>query len=266
MVFAFAPIVGLLLGLSADHGAVGHAAALGRALHRRPGRSLAQVLRRSVLSRGGEPAPAARCCARLQPLSLVALLATLVLLFGFQGEQILAQPLIIAMLAVPILIQVYFNSGLRLPAQPRAGEAHCVAAPVGADRREQLLRAGGRRRHQPVRLRLGRGARHRRRRADRSAGDAVGREDRQYEQAVVRSGACGQASGRGGRLVVLGIVLRFSPSQAPAPRERAGDSPRPSEPRTVPSPRQTPPRDPHSRSYRSSLLPGRFSPPSSPWS
>ena len=50
--------------------------------------------------------------ARLQPVSLVALLATLVLLFGFQGEQILAQPLVIALLAVPILIQVYFNAGL----------------------------------------------------------------------------------------------------------------------------------------------------------
>jgi ACR3 family arsenite transporter len=59
----------------------------------------------------------------------VALLATLVLLFGFQGEQILAQPLIIAMLAVPILIQVYFNSGLAYLLNRWAGEAHCVAAP-----------------------------------------------------------------------------------------------------------------------------------------
>jgi ACR3 family arsenite transporter len=65
----------------------------------------------------------------LQPISLVALLATLVLLFGFQGEQILAQPLIIAMLAVPILIQVYFNSGLAYVLNRAAGEAHCVAGP-----------------------------------------------------------------------------------------------------------------------------------------
>jgi ACR3 family arsenite transporter len=63
------------------------------------------------------------------PLSLVALLATLVLLFGFQGEQIIAQPLIIALLAVPILIQVYFNSGLAYLLNRAAGEQHCVAAP-----------------------------------------------------------------------------------------------------------------------------------------
>ena len=62
-------------------------------------------------------------------MSLVALLATLVLLFGFQGEQILAQPLIIAMLAVPILIQVYFNSGLAYLLNRAAGEQHCVAGP-----------------------------------------------------------------------------------------------------------------------------------------
>jgi ACR3 family arsenite transporter len=65
----------------------------------------------------------------LQPLSLIALLATLVLLFGFQGEQILAQPLIIAMLAVPILIQVYFNSGLAYLLNRLAGEKHCIAGP-----------------------------------------------------------------------------------------------------------------------------------------
>ena len=65
----------------------------------------------------------------LQPVSLIALLATLVLLFGFQGEQILAQPLIIAMLAVPILIQVYFNAGFAYVLNRAVGEAHCVAAP-----------------------------------------------------------------------------------------------------------------------------------------
>ena len=59
----------------------------------------------------------------------MALLATLVLLFGFQGEQILAQPLIIAILAVPILIQVYFNSGLAYLLNRATGEAHCVAGP-----------------------------------------------------------------------------------------------------------------------------------------
>jgi len=57
------------------------------------------------------------------------LLATLVLLFGFQGEQILAQPLVIALLAVPILIQVFFTSGLAYLLNRASGEAHCVAGP-----------------------------------------------------------------------------------------------------------------------------------------
>jgi ACR3 family arsenite transporter len=70
-----------------------------------------------------------RLLKTLQPLSLVSLLATLVLLFGFQGEQILAQPLIIALLAVPILIQVYFNAGLAYMLNRLAGEEHCVAGP-----------------------------------------------------------------------------------------------------------------------------------------
>jgi len=65
----------------------------------------------------------------LQPLSLVALLATLVLLFGFQGEQIIAQPLVIILLAVPILMQVYFNSGLAYVINRISGEQHCVAGP-----------------------------------------------------------------------------------------------------------------------------------------
>ncbi len=91
-------------------------------------RTLAQLLRRSVLSRSGVVGLGA-LLARLQPISLVALLTTLVLLFGFQGEQILSQPLIIALLAVPILIQVYFNSGLAYLLNRATGEAHCVAAP-----------------------------------------------------------------------------------------------------------------------------------------
>jgi ACR3 family arsenite transporter len=65
----------------------------------------------------------------LGPVSLVALLATLVLLFGFQGEQIVAQPLVIALLAVPILIQVYLNAGLAYVLNRATGEAHCVAGP-----------------------------------------------------------------------------------------------------------------------------------------
>jgi ACR3 family arsenite transporter len=67
--------------------------------------------------------------AFMQPLSLIALLATLVLLFGFQGEQIIAQPLIIALLAVPILIQVFFNSGLAYLLNRAVRSPHCVAGP-----------------------------------------------------------------------------------------------------------------------------------------
>src|SRR3546814_8896090 len=89
---------------------------------------LAQLLRRRVLASGGAAA-LARLLRILQPVSLVALLATLVLLFGFPGEQILAQPLIILLLAVPILVQVYFNSGLAYLLNRATGEAHCVAAP-----------------------------------------------------------------------------------------------------------------------------------------
>jgi len=63
------------------------------------------------------------------PVSLVALLTTLVLLFGFQGEQIIAQPLVIALLSVPILIQVYFNSGLAYLLNRQLGVSHSVAAP-----------------------------------------------------------------------------------------------------------------------------------------
>ena len=89
---------------------------------------VAQVLRRSLLASGG-PVALGRLLGRLGSVSLVALLATLVLLFGFQGGQILAQPAVIALLAVPILIQVYLNSGLAYLLNRVAGEQHCVAGP-----------------------------------------------------------------------------------------------------------------------------------------
>ena len=75
------------------------------------------------------PAGLERLCQRLEPVSIGALLLTLVLLFGFQGEQIIAQPMVIALLAVPILIQVYFNSGLAYLLNRISGEQHCVAGP-----------------------------------------------------------------------------------------------------------------------------------------
>ena len=127
MVFAFAPIVGLLLGLSAIT-VPWETLLLSVVLYIVVPVIIAQVVRRAVLTRGGEDGLKS-LLETLQPLSLVALLITLVMLFGFQGEQILAQPLIIAMLAVPILIQVYFNSGLAYLLNRATGEAHCVAGP-----------------------------------------------------------------------------------------------------------------------------------------
>ena len=127
MIVAFAPLVGLLLGLSAI--TVPWATLmLSVALYIVVPVILAQIIRKSVLSAGGE-AGMAQLLGRLQPLSLLALLATLVLLFAFQGGQILAQPMIIAMLAVPITIQVYLNSGLAYLLNRWSGEAHCVAGP-----------------------------------------------------------------------------------------------------------------------------------------
>jgi ACR3 family arsenite transporter len=127
MVFAFAPIVGLLLGLSAIT-VPWETLFLSVVLYIIVPVIIAQVLRRRLIAKGGLPAVAA-ALKRLGPVSLVALLATLVLLFGFQGEQIIAQPLVIALLAVPILIQVYFNSGLAYLLNRYFGVAHCVAAP-----------------------------------------------------------------------------------------------------------------------------------------
>jgi ACR3 family arsenite transporter len=127
MIFAFAPIVGLLLGLSAI--TVPWATlTLSVVLYIVIPVAAAQWLRRRVLARGGEAALSA-LLARLGPVSLIALLATLVLLFAFQGQQILRQPLVIALIAVPILIQVYLNAGVAYLLNRVSGEAHCVAGP-----------------------------------------------------------------------------------------------------------------------------------------
>jgi ACR3 family arsenite transporter len=127
MVFAFAPIVGLLLGLSAIT-VPWETLLLSVGLYIVVPVIIAQMLRHWVLATS-EEAGLRRWLGALGPVSLVALLATLVLLFGFQGEQIVAQPLVIALLAVPILIQVYFNAGLAYVLNRAAGEAHCIAAP-----------------------------------------------------------------------------------------------------------------------------------------
>jgi len=127
MMVAFAPIVGLLLGLSAIS-VPWETLLLSVGLYIVVPVILAQSLRAALMRRGGAALVSA-ALARLSPAALAALLATLVLLFGFQGRQIIAQPAVIAMLAVPILIQVYFNSGLAYLLNRAVGEAHCVAGP-----------------------------------------------------------------------------------------------------------------------------------------
>ena len=126
MVFAYAPIVGLLLGLSAII-VPWNTLVLSVALYIVVPVVGAQFLRRHLLAGGA--ARLGRFLDRLQPMSLLALLSMLVLLFGFQGHQILAQPMVIGLLAVPIVIQVYVNAGLAYGLNRLAGEQHCVAAP-----------------------------------------------------------------------------------------------------------------------------------------
>ena len=127
MVVAFAPVVGLLLGLSSIT-VPWNTLLLSVVLYIVVPVLVAQLWRRTVLSRGGLGA-LNHMLRALAPLSLSALLLTLVILFGLQGEQITRQPLIIALLAVPILIQVYFNAGLAYWLNRRLGVAWCVAGP-----------------------------------------------------------------------------------------------------------------------------------------
>ena len=127
MVVAFAPIVGLLLGISSIT-VPWSTLLLSVMLYIVVPVILAAIIRRAVLRKSGEQG-LARLLHRLGPASLSALLLTLVLLFGFQGRQIVDKPLIIAMLAVPIVIQVYFNSGLAYWLNRKLGVAHCVAGP-----------------------------------------------------------------------------------------------------------------------------------------
>ena len=128
MVFAFAPLVGLLLGV-ASITVPWNTLLLSVLLDILVPVIVAQLIRRRLIASGGKEA-LDRVLRGLAPVSLVALLTTLVLLFGFQGEQILEQPLVIGLLAVPILIQVYFNAGLAYWLSRRFGVAWCVAAPA----------------------------------------------------------------------------------------------------------------------------------------
>lgn len=126
MVIAFAPLVGLLLGMSAI--TVPWATLLTSvALYIVIPVILAQILRKVLLAKGQPAFDAAM--AKIGPWSITALLVTLVLLFAFQGEAIIRQPLVIVLLAVPILIQVFFNSALAYWLNRAVGEKHNIACP-----------------------------------------------------------------------------------------------------------------------------------------
>ncbi|MBV9117170.1 MAG: ACR3 family arsenite efflux transporter [Acetobacteraceae bacterium] len=127
MVVAFAPIVALLLGLSSIT-VPWNTLILSVILYIVVPVIVAQLWRRALLTRGG-PAALARTLRKLAPLSLSALLLTLVLLFGLQGEQIMRQPVVIALLAVPIIIQVYFIAGLAYWLSRSLGVEWRVAGP-----------------------------------------------------------------------------------------------------------------------------------------
>jgi ACR3 family arsenite transporter len=126
MIFAFAPLVAFLLGISAI--SVPWATLVTSVvLYIVIPVIIAQLLRRSLLK--GGPAAFEQAMEKIAPWSISALLATLVLLFAFQGRAIIEQPLVIALLAVPILIQVFFNSGLAYWLNRALGEKHAVACP-----------------------------------------------------------------------------------------------------------------------------------------
>jgi len=126
MIVAFAPLVALLLGLSSIT-VPWDTLITSVALYIIAPVMLAQITRKILLAKG--PARLERAVSRLGPFSIAALLLTLILLFAFQGEAITEQPLVIAILAVPILIQVFLNSGLAYLLNRKLGVAHCVAGP-----------------------------------------------------------------------------------------------------------------------------------------
>ena len=128
MIFAFAPIVGLLLGLSAIT-VPWDTLLLSVLLYIVVPLIIASLWRRRLLKHEFGNAHLEKVIKRIHPFSLGALLATLVLLFGFQGKQIIAEPLIIFLLSVPVLIQVFFNSGLAYLLNRLVCSPHCVAGP-----------------------------------------------------------------------------------------------------------------------------------------
>ena len=204
MVVAFAPIVGLLLGLSSIS-VPWDTLLLSVVLYIVVPVIVAQLWRQAMLAAGGAGGPGNARLRRLGPLSLAALLLTLVLLFGLQGEQIVRQPLVILLLAVPIIVQVYFNAGLAYWLNRASRRRVVRRRPFGADRRLELLRTGGRDGHRAVRVPVRRRAGHRGRRAGRGAGDALRGPPGAREPALVRArrrARRGQAANR------LAVTLR----------------------------------------------------------
>jgi ACR3 family arsenite transporter len=128
MIFAFAPIVGLLLGLSAIT-VPWDTLLLSVLLYIVVPLVIANLWRGALLGQEQDYARLQQTIKRIHPFSLVALLSTLVLLFGFQGKEIFAQPFVIVLLSVPILIQVFVNSGLAYLLNRRFCSPHCVAGP-----------------------------------------------------------------------------------------------------------------------------------------
>jgi len=126
MLVAFAPIVALLLGLSSIV-VPWNTLLISVVLFIVVPVVISQILRKVLLSKSQNALDEA--LKFLHPISLTALLTTLILLFGFQGQQILAQPIIIGLLAVPIIIQTYFNSMLAYWLNKKFKVAHCVAGP-----------------------------------------------------------------------------------------------------------------------------------------
>jgi ACR3 family arsenite transporter len=126
MIVAFAPLVGFLLGMSAI-AVPWDTLVLSVVMYVVVPAAIAQVWRRILLNRG--PAAFAAAMQRIGPWSTAALLAMLVLLFAFQGEAILQQPRVIALLAVPILIQVLLNAALAYGLNRAVGESHAIACP-----------------------------------------------------------------------------------------------------------------------------------------
>jgi arsenite transporter len=128
MVFAFAPIVALLLGISSIH-VPWDTLVISVVLYIVLPVIVASLWRKWLLRGEDGTERLQKVQDLLHPVSLSALLITLVLIFGFQGKQIIGNPVIILLLAIPILIQVYFNSGLAYWLNKKLGEQHCVAAP-----------------------------------------------------------------------------------------------------------------------------------------